>query len=82
VFICQSKPGRALPGAYQAIDFLQQKGVLTDKVQAMGRAIYGVLCSEGVHSLKSAPEYSRLCRNMIAEYAIILFFELERRLQM
>jgi len=78
----ETRNGTDLTKCGHAIDYLQQKGVLTDKVQALGRSIYGVLCSEGVHSLKTDPEYSRLCRNMIAEYAMILFFELERRLQM
>jgi len=78
----ETRNGTDLTKCGQAIDYLQQKGVLTDKVQAFGRSIYGVLCSEGVHSLKTAPEYSRLCRNVIVEYAIILFFELDRRLQM
>jgi hypothetical protein len=49
--------------------------------KALGRALYGVLSEEGVHALRADPEYVRLCRNMIAEYALVLFFELERRLQ-
>jgi hypothetical protein len=65
----------------QAIDYLERHGVLTDKMKALGRALYGVLSEEGVHALKADPEYVRLCRNMIAEYALVLFFELERRLQ-
>jgi hypothetical protein len=64
----------------QAIDYLQRHGVLTEKMKALGRALYGVLSEEGVHSLKSDKEYVRLCRNWIAEYALVLFFELDRAL--
>jgi hypothetical protein len=64
----------------QVIDYLQRKDVLTDKMQALGRALYGVLSNEGVHAIKSEREYVRLCRNMVAEYALVLFFELERRI--
>jgi hypothetical protein len=54
--------------------------VLTDKMFEFGKALYGVLSNEGVHAIKSTREYVRLCRNMTAEYALVLFFELERRL--
>ena len=64
----------------QAIEYLQRKDVLTEKMQSLGKAIYGVLSNEGVHAIKSEREYVRLCRNMVAEYALVLFFELERRL--
>jgi hypothetical protein len=47
-------------------------------VQALRRALYGVHSEEGVHSLKADPEYVRFCRNWIAEYALVLFFELEQ----
>jgi hypothetical protein len=30
---------------------------------------------------QSEREYVRLCRNQVAEYALVLFFELERRLR-
>ena len=65
----------------QAIDYLERRGVLTNRMRELGRALYGVLSEEGVHALKSDPEYVRLCRNIIAEYALVLFFELERRLR-
>jgi hypothetical protein len=73
--------GADLTKCQQAIDYLERGGVLTDKMKALGRALYGVLSEEGVHALKADPEYVRLCRNMIAEYALVLFFELEQRLQ-
>jgi hypothetical protein len=73
--------GADLTKCQQAIDYLERRGVLTDRMKALGRALYGVLSEEGVHALKADPEYVRLCRNMIAEYALVLFFELERRLQ-
>jgi hypothetical protein len=41
----------------------------------------GFFSEEGAHALKSDREYVRLCRNMIAEYALILFFELDRWLR-
>jgi hypothetical protein len=50
-------------------------------MKALGRALYGVHSEEGVHALKADPEYVWLCRNMIAEYALVLFFEGERRLR-
>ena len=61
------------------IDYLQRKEVLTNKMQALGRALYGVLSNEGVHAIKAEREYVRLCRNMVTEYALVLFYELERR---
>lgn len=73
--------GTDLTKCGQAIDYLEQKDVLTDKMRALGRALYGVLSNEGVHAIKSDREYTRLCRNMVAEYALVLFFELERRLK-
>jgi hypothetical protein len=65
----------------QAIDFLQRKGVLTDKMASLGKALYGVLSNEGVHAMKSEREYVRLCRNQLVEYALVLFFELDRRIR-
>jgi hypothetical protein len=80
----QSKPETVdrtpLDQCQMAIDYLQRKGVVTDKMQMLGRALYGVLSNEGVHAIKSDREYVRLCRNMVAEYALVLFFELSRRL--
>jgi len=73
--------GADLTQCRQAIDYLERRGVLTERMKALGRALYGVLSEEGVHALKSDPEYVRLCRNIIAEYALVLFFELERRLR-
>lgn len=64
----------------QVIDHLQLKDVVTENMRLLGRAIYGMLSEEGVHALKSEREYVRLCRNLVAEYALVLFFELERRL--
>jgi hypothetical protein len=65
----------------QTIDYLERHGVLTDKMKALGRSLYGVLSEEGVHSLRADPEYVRFCRNWIAEYALVLFFELDLRLR-
>jgi hypothetical protein len=73
--------GADLTKCQQAIDYLERRGVLTDRMKALGRALYGVLSEEGVHSLKADREYVRFCRNWIAEYALVLFFELDRRLQ-
>jgi len=75
------KDASDLTKCQQAIDYLERHGVLTDKMKALGRSLYGVLSEEGVHSLKADPEYVRFCRNWIAEYALVLFFELERRLR-
>lgn len=72
--------GTNLASRGQALDFLCRKGVLTEKMRDFGKALYGVLSNEGVHAFKTEREYVRLCRNMIAEYALVLFFELERRL--
>jgi hypothetical protein len=65
----------------QALDFLHRKGVLTEKMKDYAKALYGVLSDEGVHALKSEQVYVRLCRFTVAEYALVLFFELDRRLQ-
>jgi hypothetical protein len=80
----QAKPatvGNAPLGNFsQAINFLQRHDLVTLKMEALGKAIYGVLSNEGVHAIKAEREYVRLCRNMVAEYALVLFFELNRRL--
>jgi len=81
----QNKPatvdGTDLSKCGQAIDYLQRKGVLTEGMRQLARALYGVLSNEGVHAVRSEREYVRLCRNMAAEYGLILFYELDRRLQ-
>jgi hypothetical protein len=73
--------GTDLTKSGQVLDFLVRKGVLKEKMRDYGRALYGVLSNEGVHAFKSEKEYVRLFRNTVAEYALVLFFELERRLQ-
>lgn len=72
------KDGTDLTKCQQVIDYLQRKEVIKDKLQALGRALYGILSEEGVHAIQSKREYVRLCRNMVAEYALILFFEVDR----
>lgn len=72
--------GTDLSSFGQAIDYLNRKTVVTEKMKLLAKAIYGVLSNEGVHSLTAKKEYVRLCRNMAIEYAIVLFFELEQRL--
>src|SRR5262249_41310714 len=72
--------GTDLTKCGQAIDYLHRKKVLTDKMKDLAKSLYGVLSNEGVHAIKSKREYVRLCRNMVAEYSIVLFHELERRL--
>ena len=67
--------------ASRNLDFLKRKAVLTEKMFDLGKALYGVLSNQGVHAIKSEHEYVRLCRNMVAEYALVLFFELERTLE-
>lgn len=65
----------------QAVDYLERHDVLTDRMRGLARALYGVLSEEGVHALKSDREYVRFCRNWVGEYALVLFFELERLLK-
>jgi hypothetical protein len=77
----ETEGGTDLSRCQQVIDHLSQKGVLTDKMRLLARALYGVLSEEGVHAMKSEAEYVRFCRNWVAEYALVLFFELERRLK-
>jgi hypothetical protein len=62
----------------RCIDFLKEAGVLPAHLHSLAKSIYSVLSSEGGHAIKSEREYVRLCRNMVAEYALILFFELVR----
>lgn len=66
----------------QAIDYLQRKGVITTKIKDLGRCLYAILSDGdyGVHALKANRDYTRLCRNMVVEYAVTLIFELNRRL--
>jgi hypothetical protein len=61
----------------QAIDYLERNTVLTPKMKELPRSLYGILSNEGVHAFKSEKEYVRLCRNMVIEYAIVLFYELD-----
>lgn len=74
--------GTPLEKCGQAIDYLQRKQVTTEKIRVLGRCLYDILSDHdyGVHSLKASRDYTRLCRNMVVEYAVTLFLELERRL--
>ena len=74
--------GTPLTKCGQAIEFLCRKGVMTEKLQALAKSLYGILSDGGYgcHALKATRDYTRLCRNMVVEYAVTLFFELERRL--
>lgn len=76
----ETRDGTDLLKCQQIIDHLERQDVLTTKTKALGRALYSILSEEGVHALESTREYVRLCRNMVAEYGLILFYELERRL--
>jgi len=74
--------GTPLHQCGQSIDYLERKHVITTKFQALARCLYNILSDGdyGVHALKANRDYTRLCRNMVVEYAITLFFELDRRL--
>ena len=65
-----------------AIDYLARKNVITGKIQSLGRCLYAILSDGeyGVHALKATRDYTRLCRNMVVEYAVTVFFEFNRRL--
>lgn len=63
------------------IDFLERHGVLTIKMKKLSEALYGILSNEGVHAITARREYVRLCRNMVIEYALVLFHEMDRRIQ-
>lgn len=62
------------------IEFLERHGVLTDKMKKLSEALYGILSNEGVHAITARREYVRLCRNMVIEYALVLFHEMDRRI--
>jgi len=74
--------GTPLGKCGQAIDYLERKQVVTEKLKDLARCIYSILSdgNYGVHALKASRDFTRLCRNMVVEYAVTLFFELERRL--
>ena len=74
--------GTPLDKCGQAIDYLERKQVITGKFKDLARCLYAILSDGeyGVHALKANRDYTRLCRNMVVEYAVTLFFELERRL--
>lgn len=74
--------GTPLHSFGQAIDYLERKDVITKELKDLAKCLYAILCSGnwGVHALKAERDYTRLCRNMVVEYAVTLFFELERRL--
>jgi len=65
----------------RVLAYFKQHRLLTAKMHDFSNSLYGVLSNEGVHAIKSTQEYVRLCRNMVAEYALILFFELDRWLK-
>jgi len=77
----ETKNNTNLASFGQSADFLKHKDVLTEKMYNLAKSLYGVLSDEGVHSATAEREYVRLCRNMVAEYALVLFFELEQRLK-
>lgn len=74
--------GTPLNKCGQAIDYLERKKVITLKIKDLARCLYSILSDGdfGVHALKASRDYTRLCRNMVIEYAVTLFFELDRRL--
>lgn len=74
--------GTPLEKCGQAIDYLERKQVTTPKIKELGRCLYAILSDGdfGVHALKASRDYTRLCRNMVVEYAVTLFLELDRRL--
>ncbi len=72
--------GTPLGSFGQAIDHLCRKSVVKDKIRDLGKSLYGILSNEGVHAVKSEREYVRLCRNIIAEYALVLFAKLDPRI--
>lgn len=75
-----TRDGTDLAKCGQAIDYLERKDVLTQEMAKLGRGLYAVLSGHGVHAISAEREYVRLCRNMTAEYGLVLFYELERRL--
>jgi hypothetical protein len=72
--------GTDLTSCGQTLELLHRKELVTDKMKALGIALYGFLSEQGVHSMTSTQEHVRLCRNMVAEYALVLFAELDRRI--
>ncbi len=66
----------------KAIEFLCQTNVITEKLQSLAKSLYGILSDDefGCHAIMATRDYTRLCRNMVVEYAVVLFLELERRL--
>ncbi len=74
--------GTPLEKCGQAIDYLTRKRVITAKFKNLAKCLYAILSDDeyGVHALSATRDYTRLCRNMVVEYAVTLFFELERRL--
>jgi hypothetical protein len=74
--------GTPLHQCGNAIDYLERKNVITAKIRDLGRCLYTILSDGdfGVHALRANRDYTRLCRNMVVEYAVTLFLELERRL--
>jgi hypothetical protein len=72
------KDGTPLDKCQQAIDFLAKSDLLKRPMSLLGRGIYSVLSEGGVHAISAEREYVRLCRNMVIEFALVLFFELAR----
>lgn len=76
----ESGDNAALDNFGNTLRYLFRRGLLTQKMNDFAGSLYGVLSNDGVHAIKAEREYVRLCRNMVAEYALVLFFELDRRI--
>jgi hypothetical protein len=74
----RTKDGTVLAKFGQAIEFLRRVKLIDIGMLRLGQGLYSVLSEEGVHAISSDQEYVRLCRNMVVEYSLVLFWELDR----
>lgn len=83
--LCRHEPAvadkTALGNCPKAIEFLERNDVLTREMVLFAKGLWSILSDKGAHALSAEKEYVRLCRNVAAEYALILFFEMRRRLK-
>ena len=62
----------------EALLFLRQRGLLTQKEEEMVSAFYTLISDKAIHPLIAEREYARLMRNIAIEYGLLFLSNLEK----
>jgi hypothetical protein len=72
------KYGGPLPKGWgKGLVYLRQNNVVTAAEEAFAASLYTLISDSGVHALVAGPEYARLARNVVIEYALLFLRKLE-----